>query len=106
LAKPPETGPSQPHPATLALPSAEKAAALIAEANHLLSEGEALRACEVGARAAELAPDVAAIHRLLGRCYMRIGQLTDGRAHYRRFLELVPDAPDAVYINAIVNRQQ
>jgi Flp pilus assembly protein TadD len=93
-------------PDTRTLPPAEKAAALIAKADHLLSEGDAIRACEVGAHAATLAPDVAAIHRLLGRCYMRIGRLTDGRAHYRRLLELTPDAPDAVYIKAIVNRPQ
>jgi serine/threonine protein kinase len=44
----------------------------------------------------------ALVHRMLGACYYRVGRIERGRAAYRRYLELRPDAPDRADIEAII----
>jgi tetratricopeptide (TPR) repeat protein len=47
-------------------------------------------------------PGSSRVHRMLGKCYYRAGRIEEGRAAYRRYLELQPDAPDRAYVEAII----
>ena len=61
------------------------------------------RACERGERAAALTPVLPAAHLFLGKCYIRLGDSERARGHYRRYLQLVPDAPDKMFVRAILD---
>jgi serine/threonine protein kinase len=71
-------------------------------AQDLMAEGQIARACALVEEAARIAPEAAPLHGFLGRCYLRIGRVEEGRASYRRYLELAPAAPDAPFVRAIV----
>ena len=78
------------------------AAALLREAEARLLEGQAAGACELAEQVALQAPTLAPAHLLLGKCYVRLGEAARARSHYRRYLELAPDAPDAVFVRAML----
>jgi tRNA A-37 threonylcarbamoyl transferase component Bud32 len=88
---------------------AAKAPEPVPTAQILLREAQALmvddvaRACERGERAAALQPDLPAAQLFLGKCYIRLGDSEKARVHYRRYLQLVPDAPDKVFVRAILD---
>ena len=49
-----------------------------------------------------MAPRLAAAYKFVGKCYMRAGSANLAKDNYRRYLELAPNAPDAVLIESIV----
>jgi len=63
-------------------------------------------ACALVEKAAERSPGSAPLYGFLGRCYVRLGRVEDGRASYRRYLQLAPAAADAPFIRAIVERRR
>jgi Tfp pilus assembly protein PilF len=87
-----------------ASPAGEEATALIERADELLVAGDGQAACALGEQAAARAPNVPAVHRWLGKCYMRLSNPATARRHYRRYLELAPEAPDRVFVRAIVGQ--
>jgi tRNA A-37 threonylcarbamoyl transferase component Bud32 len=80
----------------------EDVAAMLDRAEGLLVAGSTAAACALGAEAATRAPSLPAAHRFLGRCYTRLPDAATARRHYRRYLELAPDAPDGLFVRAIV----
>jgi Flp pilus assembly protein TadD len=72
------------------------------EGERLLAQGEVVAACEKGEHARRMNPQQPRVHRFLGKCYMRAGQPDRAREHFRRYLELAPDASDAAFIKSIV----
>ena len=74
----------------------------IAEAERLLAQGEVGEACRRGEDAKKAAPGAAPAYKFLGKCYMRAGNAGLAKENYRRYLELAPHAPDALFIESIV----
>jgi tRNA A-37 threonylcarbamoyl transferase component Bud32 len=72
------------------------------QAEALMLDGAVVQACALGEQAATGTPAAAGPHRFLGKCYTRLGQPDRAARHYRRYLELAPDAPDRVFVRAIV----
>jgi hypothetical protein len=71
------------------------------DAERLLAAGEVAPACAVAESLAR-SRSAASISLFLGRCYMRLGDVTRARARYREYLQLAPDGRDAVFVRAIV----
>jgi Flp pilus assembly protein TadD len=88
--------------APVSAPPADDDGVSLRRAEDLMAEGQVAGACALVEEAARRAPEVARLHGFLGRCYLRIGRLDEGRASYRRYLELAPSAPDAPFVRAIV----
>jgi Flp pilus assembly protein TadD len=65
-------------------------------------EGEVARACQLGGQAATSHPALPAAQLFLGKCHIRLGDAATARQHYRRYLELAPDAPNALFVRAIL----
>jgi Flp pilus assembly protein TadD len=74
----------------------------LAEAEGLLGQGEVAAACERGEALRSASADGPEVYRFLGKCYMRSGNSARAKENYRRYLELAPDAPDAMFIESIV----
>ncbi len=72
------------------------------DAERLMREGDIAGACRKGEDQKQATPEVAQVHRFLGKCYMRAGQAQIAKTHYRRYLELAPAAADAAFIRSIV----
>jgi len=53
------------------------------------------KAAEAFGAALELNPNSAAVEKSLGGTMEKLGRNTDAAAHFKRYLELAPDAPDA-----------
>lgn len=68
----------------------KEALAAIDHARALLAEGLPRKALADAKVALALAPDVGDLHRLLGDIERELGDLAQARAHYERYLELVP----------------
>jgi tRNA A-37 threonylcarbamoyl transferase component Bud32 len=99
--------------APVSAPAAEPApdapastAALLREAETLMLAGEVARACQLGHKAASAMPSLPAPQLFLGKCYIRMGDAETAHRHYRRYLELAPDAPDQVFIRGILERRR
>ncbi len=75
---------------------------LLAEGEKLLTQGEVAEACRRGEDAKKMAPRLAAAYKFVGKCYMRAGSASLAKDNYRHYLELAPNAPDAVFIESIV----
>jgi len=78
---------------------------MIERAEDLLAEGKVAQACALGEAAAARGPRLPSARGFLGRCYTRTGQLDKARDNYRTYLELVPTAPDAPFVRAIIERK-
>jgi serine/threonine protein kinase len=74
-------------------------------ARDLLAQGQVTSACAVGQIAASRKPNDPAAWAFLGRCYMRMGQPKQARAYYRRYLDLAPNSSNAVFVRAIVDKE-
>jgi hypothetical protein len=81
-------------------------AALLVRAEELLVAGEGAAACALGEQAARQAPDTASVHRFLGTCHMRVQDPKSARRHYRRYLELAPEAPDRLFVRAMIEQKR
>ncbi|MEZ4450014.1 MAG: C45 family autoproteolytic acyltransferase/hydrolase [Nannocystaceae bacterium] len=68
----------------------EEAGDAIAHAQSLLAAGRPERALASAKLALALAPDIGDLHRLLGDIERDLGHRPEARAHYERYLELVP----------------
>ena len=75
---------------------------MVAEGEKLLAQGEVAEACRRGEDAKHAAGKVPSIYKFLGKCYMRAGNATLAKDNYRHYLELAPNAPDAMFIESIV----
>jgi tRNA A-37 threonylcarbamoyl transferase component Bud32 len=74
----------------------------VAEAEALLGQGEVAAACQRGEDIRASAPALPEIYRFLGKCYMRSGNSARAKDNYRRYLQLDPHGPDALFIESIV----
>jgi hypothetical protein len=101
-ARSPALAPAPSPPSAAAEPAAPRVPAIIERAERLLVQGAAAEACALGEQVAALAPQAPASYLFLGKCYMRLPDAERGRRSYRRFLELAPNDPDAVFVRAIV----
>jgi tRNA A-37 threonylcarbamoyl transferase component Bud32 len=81
---------------------ADRPEALLRQAQSLMLEGNLRQACELGERAAAHRRGGPAAELFLGKCYSRLGASDLARRHYRRYLELAPDAPDGVFVRGIL----
>ena len=93
-------------PAPAPAPAPKDTAALLEQAEELLVAGEGATACALGEQAARQAPHTASVHRFLGTCYMRVQDPQSARRHYRRYLELAPEAPDRVFVRAMIEQKR
>jgi Flp pilus assembly protein TadD len=75
---------------------------MVAEGEKLLAQGEVAEACRRGEDAKHSAGKVPAVYKFLGKCYMRAGNANLAKDNYRHYLELAPNAPDAMFIESIV----
>lgn len=75
---------------------------MVTDGERLLSQGEVAEACRRGEDAKKAAPRLAPAYKFLGKCYMRAGNPGRAKENYRRYLELAPGAPDAMFIESIV----
>jgi serine/threonine protein kinase len=74
----------------------------VAEAEKLLGQGEVAQACKRGEDIKVSAARFAGVYRFLGKCYMRSGNTLLAKDNYRRYLDLSPNAPDALFIESIL----
>jgi Flp pilus assembly protein TadD len=93
-----------PHPAARArrAPGRPSAAALLEHGEQLIRDRDTEGACSLGERARSADPRLAAAHRFLGKCYLRLGRVEEARRSYRRYLDLNPRAEDAPFIEGIL----
>ena len=69
---------------------------VLAEADKLLGQGEVPDACARGEEAKRLGPRLPAVYKFLGKCYMRAGRAREANDNYKKYLELAPNASDAL----------
>ena len=43
-----------------------------------------------------------AVHKFLGKCYMRAGRTREANDNYKQYLELAPNAPDAPFVKSMI----
>src|SRR5262249_52732834 len=72
------------------------------EAERILAQGDVMPACRKAEEARHMNPRSPAVHKFLGKCYMRAGNAKVASDNYRLYLELAPDAPDAAFIRSYV----
>ena len=82
----------------------DEPAGLTAAGAALLRAGRPAQAADYGARAAELAPDEPAPHRLLADAYRAAGDRVRAAREYAIYLLLAPDAPDREEVERQVER--
>jgi len=79
---------------------------LIARAEAVLVQGRIFEACQLGREASRLAPLSTQAWEFLGRCYMRLGQPGEARVAYRRYLDIAPDGPNAIFVRAMIGQER
>jgi eukaryotic-like serine/threonine-protein kinase len=94
--------PAEPPPKA-STPTPLAPADLLATAQDLIDHGRIRDACEAAEQVKARRADLAAVYKLLGQCYMRLGRSDEASANYRTYLRLSPRAPDADFIRAIVH---
>jgi Flp pilus assembly protein TadD len=77
--------------------------ALLAKGRELMVDGRIGDACAQVEAAKAANPELPALYKFLGQCYMRSRRAADAKKNYRRYLELFPDAPDAAFITSILD---
>jgi tetratricopeptide (TPR) repeat protein len=70
--------------------------------DRLFDDGEVLRAARTYEGCLGERPHDATLWRRFARCLMRIGNRSGALDAYRRYLDLAPNAPDAVFVRAIL----
>jgi serine/threonine-protein kinase len=94
--------PRRPLPPEAPAPEGQGLQAVLRQAQQRLDEGKIAESCGVAEAARNQFEDQPALHRFLGRCLMRQGRLAEAQRHFRRYLELAPDAEDAPFIREIL----
>ena len=100
ISPPPVAEPSA--PAEEKTPAVRGPREVLAEGEKLLSQGEVGDACARGEEAKRMNPKLVLSYRFLGKCYMRAGNASQANENYRKYLELAPNASDAMFIKSIV----
>jgi eukaryotic-like serine/threonine-protein kinase len=85
-----------------AKPAPHTFAGAYAEGDALFKGGDVSGALARYEEAARLNPQDARTQRQIGKCYTRLGQRDRATPHFRKYLELAPDAADAPFIRALV----
>ncbi|MBP7147401.1 MAG: tetratricopeptide repeat protein [Acidobacteria bacterium] len=67
-----------------------------------LTEEDRQRAATAFAKAVEINPEYAKAHVRLADCLLGVGKMDDAKAHYRKFLELAPDDPEAAEVREVL----
>jgi serine/threonine-protein kinase len=75
---------------------------VLSEGEKLLGQGEVRDACARGEEAKRMNPKLAPPYKFLGKCYMREGNAKQANDNYRKYLELSPNASDAMFIKSII----
>jgi Flp pilus assembly protein TadD len=75
---------------------------LLEQANDALANGRVAEACALGEKALEDPSASPLVHKFLGKCSMRLGEQEKGISHYRRYLDLSPSGPDAVFVKEMI----
>ena len=75
---------------------------VLGEGEKLLGQGEVRDACARGEEAKRMNPKLAPTYKFLGKCYMREGNAKQANDNYRKYLELAPNASDAMFIKSII----
>ena len=108
-AAPPAVAPAAPPPPATEGPAEDRsgppqhgARDAVTEGEKLLAQGDAAQACRKGEEAKRAAPRAAPVYKFLGKCYMRAGNVAQAKDNYRRYLEIEPNAPDAVFIESMI----
>jgi hypothetical protein len=109
-AAPAPSAPTAPAVAVAAAPTAPAAETpaqrgpreVLSEGEKLLGQGEVRDACARGEEAKRMNPKLAPTYKFLGKCYMREGKATQANDNYRKYLELAPNASDAMFIKSII----
>jgi serine/threonine protein kinase len=84
------------------IPSSRGGRDLIPDGERLLAQGEVAEACRRGEDAKRASPKLAIVFKFLGKCYMRAGNASLAKENFRHYLELAPNASDALFIESIV----
>jgi serine/threonine-protein kinase len=85
-----------------AAPAQRGAREVLTEGEKLLGQGEVRDACARGEEAKRMNPKLAPTYKFLGKCYMREGNAKQANDNYRKYLELSPNASDAMFIKSII----
>jgi len=83
-------------------PAQRGAREVLTEGEKLLGQGEVRDACARGEEAKRMNPKLAPTYKFLGKCYMREGNAKQANDNYRKYLELSPNASDAMFIKSII----
>jgi Flp pilus assembly protein TadD len=99
----PATPASALDPAAAEAPPAQRGAReVMSEGERLLGQGEVRDACARGEEAKRMSPKMAPIYKFLGKCYMRAGNTAQANDNYKKYLDLSPNASDAMFIKSII----
>jgi Flp pilus assembly protein TadD len=90
-------------PPALPAPELPDPDAQLAKARQMMADGRVADACEEVEAAKAASAQSAPLYRFLGQCYMRSRRTGEAKKNYRRYLELAPNAPDAAFINGILD---
>jgi serine/threonine protein kinase len=85
-----------------AAPPARGAREVLTEGEKLLAQGEVRDACARGEEAKQMNPKLPAIYKFLGKCYNRAGNAGQANDNYKKYLELAPNASDAMFVKSIL----
>jgi Flp pilus assembly protein TadD len=85
-----------------AAPAQRGAREVLTEGEKLLGQGEVRDACARGEEAKRMNPKLAPTYKFLGKCYMREGNAKQANDNYRKYLELAPNASDAMFIKSMI----
>ncbi len=96
------SAPLAPPPEERTAPAQRGAREALTEGEKLLGQGEVRDACARGEEAKHLNPKLVAAYKFLGKCYMRAGNANQANDNYRKYLELSPNAPDAMFVKSMI----
>ena len=74
----------------------------LADANDALAQGKLAEACALGEKASAMPGASPGVLKFLGQCFMRLGDREKAVAYYRRYLEVSPSGPDAVFVREMI----
>jgi tetratricopeptide (TPR) repeat protein len=89
-------------PSTLITPEQEKARGLLAEGIRLFQKRKIKPAVMAFQQAIELDPQLGQAHRSLGIALATQDNHKDAVAHYKKYLEFTPNAPDTIEVQQII----
>lgn len=82
----------------------KQARALLEKAQRLIKGKQFAEAAELTQRCIEVASEYPDCHLKHGTVMARLGRVAEGAKHYRRFVELAPDAPEASKVREMLKQ--